>query len=680
MAETPGETKNSDEAPTYSGPVTVGEHFLIDLNSPLPELDSPSATAYAAEDRRDLGRKLFALACTPGLPPRVEAMNTLRKSEISGLLQLTEWDIVDWPPQGRRCLVVLFERPLGGRLLNALAAGNVPIDKQELPSRIIESVLGALRDLANRNITHRAIRPSNLFFADEEKKTVVLGECVTSPPGFDQPLACEPIERAMATAGGRGAGDIADDFYALGATLMLLLVGSKHIDPLGDTEIFYAKIERGSYAALCGEARIPMFLLEPLRGLLVDDPAERWMFSEMDSWSDGKRQTPIQRKATPKSETPFAFNDRDHNNARTLAHAFSQEVGAAATAIRDGHLGSWLRHNLHDPDLADQVEVALEVAKANQGGFQGSDEYLVAKIGIMLDPMAPIRYKDFAFMPECYGSALAVEFLRSGDIQVAADAVTREIPGIWLATLPRSDPRKSPLDRTFGQSRRFIQENDLGYGIVRCLYELNPDLPCQSSLIADDYAIDTESLMAALDRASNRVDAKTKPMDRHICAFIAARFDQDITPHLKALAAPKEETSLIGMLSLLAFLQWRLKIDALFGLSSWVGGLLGPAINTYKSRTTRREMESEIPRLVRLGSLPDLFDLIDNAERRQKDAEGYLAAQEEYAQAEEEIGKIERGEIGKSGTPEQMGQQSAAMISIILSMIVVTIFFLVEAL
>ncbi len=43
--------------------------------------------------------------------------------------------------------------------------------------------------------------------------------------------------------------------------------------------------------------------------------------------------------------------------------------------------------------------------------------------------------------------------------------------------------------------------------------------------------------MLALDGAANRVDTKNKPMDRHIAAFIAARFEEDIHPHLKAVAA-----------------------------------------------------------------------------------------------------------------------------------------------
>ncbi|PPR72179.1 MAG: hypothetical protein CFH05_01375, partial [Alphaproteobacteria bacterium MarineAlpha3_Bin4] len=160
--------------------------------------------------------------------------------------------------------------------------------------------------------------------------------------------------------------------------------------------------------------------------------------------------------------------------------------------------------------------------------------------------------------------------------------------------------------------------------------------------------------------------------------FIAARFDEDIDPHLKALASPKPDTSVIGMLSLLAFLQWKLKIGPVLGLSSWVGGLLGPAINTYHNRMTRRTIESEIPRLVRQGSLPELFDLIDNAEKRREDRDGFEAAKAEWVAMEEEIMDIEGSGEERLTKAERSGQQAAAIMSIVMSMIVVTFMFLVE--
>ena len=123
------------------------------------------------------------------------------------------------------------------------------------------------------------------------------------------------------------------------------------------------------------------------------------------------------------------------------------------------------------------------------------------------------------------------------------------------------------------------------------------------------------------------------------------------------------------------------KIDPenrVFGLSSWVGGLLGPAIRTYHSRTTRRQLEREIPRLVRQGSLSELFNLIENREKREQDVQGYAHAEQQYAAARTEIEEIESEDDSRAEKGMEKGQQTAAMISVIMTIIFICMYFLIE--
>ena len=108
-----------------------------------------------------------------------------------------------------------------------------------------------------------------------------------------------------------------------------------------------------------------------------------------------------------------------------------------------------------------------------------------------------------------------------------------------------------------------------------------------------------------------------------------------------------------------------------------MGSLLGPAIRTYHSRTTRRELEREIPRLVRQGSLPELFDLIEGPERREADRLGFGEAEAHYSAAQAEIDEIESGDSTRAEEGEAMGRQSAAMTSVIMSFVFVGLYFLV---
>ena len=337
------------------GPVLLENRYQIQPDQPLSDLDSPSAKAYAVEDRSDTGRKLFALVCNPGLPPRALLMETLRGLSIKGLLPLVEWGPIDWPELGQRCMCVVYERPLGGRVTDTYWAENVRIHEHEIVKKVFEPLLGVVQRLAAREITHREIRPNNLFYMDQDRQTIVLGDCVTVPPGFDQPVVFEVIERGMASLAGRGEGTVAEDIYALGVALVFLSLGSNPIAHLGEDDLVRAKVEHGAYATICGRERVPVSLIEPLRGMLSDEPSERWGIEELDQWMAGKRLTPMQRKAAPKTDKPFEFMGHEFITARTLARALTQAVAEAATVIKDGSIEQWLRRGLNDARTADTL-------------------------------------------------------------------------------------------------------------------------------------------------------------------------------------------------------------------------------------------------------------------------------------------------------------------------------------
>ncbi len=674
-----GETPAPAASGFSGGALLLRDRFHIHPERPLPDLSTPSASAYAVDDRRDFGRQLFGLVCTPGLPPRTSAATVVRGSRVRNLIPLVEYDVIDWPPLGQRCMVFVYERPLGGRLTDVVAKEGGAILEHDLQSRVIEPLANALQEMANHDEPHRAVRPGNIFFMDPELQNVVLGDCLTTPPGFDQPTVFETIERSMAGPAGRGIGDTGDDMYALGVTLVFLLLGKNPVTRKSEEELIFSKIEKGTYATLCSGGRIPMSLVEPLRGLLSDDPDERWGLHELNLWVDGRRMTPIQKRAANKPETRFNFAGHDHITARSLAYSFSRNVADAARVLKDGQADAWLRRSLSTPELADVVSRAVELAVIHEGQPAGSDDQLVSEVCMILDPKAPIRYKGYTFMPDAFGTCLAVELLRQGNTKVGTEILDRNIVGKWLEhRTGGGGGHIVALERLFGQLREYLGNRDPGYGIERCLYELNTSLPCQSSLVIQDYVVTIDDLLPTLDQVANRIDTKLPPMDRHIAAFIAARLDQDVDNHLRALGDSHESKKTEGMLSLLSLVQWRLGPDALYGLASWVGGLLGPAINSYHSRSVRRDIEREIPRLVRQGSLTDLFDLIDNAEQRQQDEQGYQAAIDEFILAETEIQDIEGSDSARAESAERIGQQAAAMTSVIVTLIFVTILFFNE--
>jgi hypothetical protein len=677
------------ERSSVRGPVVLFDRYQIAPQTPLADFNTPSAQAFAAEDRRDASRKLFALICTPGLPPRSRPMTVLRGGAFPGVLPLADFGIVDWPHLGQRCMAILYERPAGGTLeqimrpidIAAVQAGAPTgdrISEHDVPRRVISPISRTLQRLAARELAHRAIRPDNIFFMDGGHQELMLGDCATTPPGFDQPVVFETIDRGMASPAGRGEGDISEDLYALGVTLAICLLGRDPVAAFNEDEILAAKIEHGTYHLLCGNERIPLQLVEPLRGLLGDTVNERWDLEQLASWLAGIRASPIQRNPTPRSLVPMPFAGRDHITARTLARAFTQNVAEAASVIYDPEFDLWLRRGLGSSECADAVAAAVVNAQDHADDSLGQDDYLVTRVSIALDPQAPISYKGVSFLPEAFGPTMAVEFLRRGDFQIASDIIALAIPSLWYAAQGEVRTGRTPMERTYANLQEMMANPVMGYGMERCLYALNLSLPCQSPLVIQEYVAGLEDILPALNHAAKRVDANSKPMDRHIAAFISAHFDRDIDPQLEALSGSDDKRAAIGLLSLLARLQAEVEQkEAIFGLSSWVGSLLGPAIRSYHSRTTRRELEREIPRLVRQGSLLELYDLIENPERRAEDVRGYAEAEEHYVASAEEISEILEDDETRTAKAEETGQQSAAMTSIIITFIFVGLYFLI---
>ena len=659
-------------------PVVLEDRYEIHPESPLAEFDSPSARAYRVEDRLDGSRALFALMCIPGMPIRRREIAALAGNEFDGLLPLVDHGPIYWPLAGKQVYAVIYQRPLGGRVADTISElGNNDRARNDLVRKSIVAIRDALADLMRHGFLHRGIRPGNLFFLDAEKEHIVLGDAFTAPPGFDQPAAFETIERGCALPSGRGLGMPSDDAYAMGVTLAFMAIGRNPVRHLQPGELILAKIVDGSYATLVGRTPIAVDMREPLRGLLHDDPEQRWGLDDLAGWLAGRRVAPSQHKAKARAERGVKIAGHEYFELRTVAYAMAENPDAAAAAIRDGTLERWALRSLEDKDLASAISSSIAATDAHRGDSRGTDDFLVARTVMMLDPNGPVRYKRFAFMPDGFGSALAIEILRNATGRIQVEILTAELPQMWFDFQRAIVPGEATEARLFAQMRGFLQIQEPGYGLLRCLYELNPNLPCLSPLLANDYVIDLDELLPALDRASHEADTRGYPIDDHIAAFIAARYEGNLERHLASFGKTSEVEMTVGVLGILASLQASLGPPALYGLASWVGGLIGPAIRLYRSRARRRELESEIPRLVRDGSLPAILALLNNPEALSHDEIDFEEAKAEFLEADEEIARVEKNVLPSSEDNRRIGQQSAAVFAVVVAISVVAILLIV---
>ena len=656
--------------------VTLRDRYLIFPSNPLPELATPSAQAYQAEDRRERDKAMFALVVKPGMPARINVMRMLKGVDNPGLMTLVEWGVADWPPAGRKVMVLIYMRPMGGPVWDS-GGGGKRFDEGDAMRKLIVPVVAALKALKQHGVTHRAIRPGNMFWASGEKDRVVLGDAATAPPAFDQPSALEPVESALAMPAGRGDGSLADDIYSFGASLAILLQGRDITANQLEEMVIRHKMVLGSYSALAGEARLPLALVEILRGTLCDDAMERWDLEGLDLWLSGRRLTPLVPRIEKRAIRAFTLAGKDYMTARELAIGVHQNWDTALAQLGEGKLELWMSRAL------DNKAKAAVVA-----GVMGSDvtavdrrmvaDVTLAKICMLLDPTAPIRYKSLSVMVDGFRWLLPMAMANNGDVRLIAEALMRELPKAWFETREVYSPDNSVLESGFRTQKGYLDRGTIGNGLERVLYELNDSVPCLSPILAEDYVVELRDLLPALNAYAKKrgENAGGTAMDRHIAAFIAARANFDVERMITDLSSADPARSVMTMINLLAMIQWRLGQSGMNALTQWLAQLAKPAIKTYHNRAKRQELEKELPRVGREGNIVEMSRLLDSADEKGADYRGFEEAKAEWAEAHRQARDIAEGHEEIHDEATRTGQQIASLISITLAFITVSLLLL----
>lgn len=648
------------------GKVSVGQRFQVDPGARLAQLDSPGCEAYGAEDSEPGGKPLFALVCGPELPPRLDYFTSLVRIENMPLVVPLAWTVATWPPLGKERYILLFEQPGGARVLSGPDARIEPLREEDIFRKVLRPLVPLFEDLSARSIPHRAVRADNLFYDGGASAGTVLGECISAPAGLHQPLIYETIENSMASRSGRAISQLSDDLYALGVLLSVLITGGNPCASMTDEQIITAKIEKGSYATLIGSRRTSLNIMEPLRGLLCDDPDARWRIADLLLWLDGRKLTPQQAPLPAKAARGFEFAGRHYLDLRSLAFAMSRNWKEAADAVKGRELANWVKRSLPSKEVAGQLYAKLMVAHA--ASQRGSSEDTLSNVLMAFDPPAPVRYPNFASLPEALGQALAVNFRKPDTVETFSALIASRLPNIWLEVQAHTRPEFVQLKKTLETAAFHLHRQGWGFGAERCVYEFNQDWPCRSPLF-DDYVVSgIDRLLPTLERIAGAEPPEAEPVDRHIAAFCLARL-KDIPERAATALGGRQESSQhrIGMLRLLATVQHMTEAPPLPALTRWFVRLLSPVIEGFHNRPYRQELALEIQNVAQKGDLTQLLALIDNAEEKEADEKGYAEARTLYAKAEREIKWLEAGGLTHPKQVVRGSGQAAVLLSAILS-------------
>ena len=643
-----------------AGAVGLNGKFEILPDQRLPEFDSPPVSAYAARPVGGSSDRLFGLICDPTMPPRNDIMRSLRRIRHPGLLSMVDEGVVDWHPDARRCQAIIMERPAGAPLMPPEITDGQPMPQDRLTQFVLIPLVGALQELATFGLAHGSIRPENIYTGGDTAK---LGQGCSGPAGFSQPMLFQTIDGGMTSPAGRGLGRHSDDMYALGVTILTLLRGGHPMAGAGDDEILTRKMASGSYTALAGGEEFPFRFLEPLRGLLIDEPTSRWDLEYLDLWLEGQHITPRHQPPQRRAQRPFVFHDEEYLACPPLAHALCRHWDDAAETVLGKDFRSWLTNSLGAESISEQyLEVTGQAAQTTTDRVPR--DRMLARVLMVLDRAAPIRFKDIRVRLDGFGPLLAAVIDDPNQVRMLREIISAKLALTWFGMQYEPPGELTRYLQTLEKISPLMERNGYGFGIERCLYDLNPDLHCFSPILRRFHVREAHEIVPALEQAAQDDDRANSPIDRHIAGFIAARSKIGFTAQFRELTnASRTPGAALAILDILVRLEDRKNPAPKPALAAWLGEMMRPVVKGYHNLNRRKRMDEGIKAATRSGDLSALMRLLGDASERSRDQRQFEAATAEYTQVTALIARFTDAQGRRAIAAERIGARLAAAIS-----------------
>lgn len=640
---------------------TLIDHaFEVDFARPLSHA-AGGHTAYGVIDRANGRTGLMAVQVAPGAPVRSAELHRFQSGPIAGVLAPLAFGRAR-EPSGHVAPFLICQSPPGPPLVPPGTARFAPWDEQALLSQVLRPAAQALESLRLRHITHRAIRPTNLFRAGV-LDPVTLGVAWAAPPAFWQPGIYEPPYVSMCHPAARGEGTIADDIYALGVTLLVLALGHEPCHELDPQTMVWQQLERGSLAVLAGEQRLPPIIGDLLRSMLAEDPEHRPTPALLAD-TELARGRRVAARPARRAQRPLEIGAHSAWSARTLAHALTCDPGAGLHALRTGSINTWIRRGLGDSALAARLDEAVRIrAGQDDVATPGDDSVLVMRAVAMLDPIAPMSWNGTPLWPDGVGPLLAVEGERAGTASLVevADVINQEAIGTWATA--RAERCDAPQYRLSSHRyRSLMAQKGPGGGLSRLTYNLNPLLPCRSPLLREACVVRLDEVLPALDAAAAKGTLpRDTILDADLVAFIAARGEGGVDSELAALAAARRpDQAGLAVLRLYASLQYRTRGAPVPALAGVVATIVAPALTIFTRRSRRTACEAALTATAATGRLAAMAAILADADAVALDHGEHAAALARVVSIDRQVDALLAGRAHRRLAAAHLGQEAVA--------------------
>jgi serine/threonine protein kinase len=636
-------------------------------NEPLSQYNCGPALAFKASVVKNSSQNYYALMCPLHLMQRLTEIEKYKGIQSENVAKLVYHGAALWPETNQEQFFLVYE-DLGGHPL-------VPEDDKKehdfnetiISKSIVPALVQILQSCKDEKFVHGSINAHNIFATATGSKDIkiTLGDGLSCPVSYAQPLEYLTIPVLMAQKEGRGHLSLSDDIYAVGVTLAALLRSENPTKGMSEEDLIAHKIEHGSYATIMGKERVTGPLLELLRGVLHDDPKQRWTLDEIYLWLDGQRLSPKQAVKPLKAMRPIKFLDMSFTSPRLLALNFPKSRVEVEKLVDNNEMEQWLKRSLDNRAFFERYEKSIELAQ-NSGKGAGYQDRLVMHLSNAMDQNAPLRYKGYSMFPDgltdCLFAMLSAdEPANENQKNVFKDLLGTNLLISWINTRDDANVDYGPSIPKFDQLKLYLKYAKAGYGLERCLYELSNNARCLSPLLKNHYVHSAESMMRAFEDLAGRRKIPKTFFDVHSTAFLCAREPKVIERHVYDLGNGTDEQKLLATLEILAKIQSHMKGEYFPNIGQVFLRNQKHILSAYNDTQTVEKLSKKIKKAADSGNLVEIRDLILNTSKLKTDQREFEAAKEEYRRLSQEL-EVLNAELEKPKTFEIKNAKSIVAI------------------
>ncbi len=604
--------------------LTIDGRYVIDLDQKLP--DFVNCPAYHVKDTVSPTAELLALAPAALLPPHAGAA-VIAKIRAPNLLPVRSFS------DATGSLWILCDAPSG----NPLSEGGTWTETSVL-ERVIVPIASILHAYNEAGVTHRAIRPDNVFDSGG-RSAVCLGPAITAPPAYFQPDRFEPLTSALCEPAGRGSGSIVDDIFALGALAAWLLGGCTPYRDDVPGGLLEERFQKGSFAVLAGHLPLSQDVAPLLAAMLSDDPAARPSPRDLLHAADHKGYV-VRRSSV--ATAPIMLGAVRIKTARALAWYAARYRKEFASLLVRGVIERWMSYELGMPQAAARLALLARDATLAEDGTLASSATLMEIISV-IDPAMPLCWGEIWFWPDAIGQLLTTAL--AGKSTASVDPTTAVFELIRTGRLDKfalvtTVPAQAAACAVVQKAARQVSIENLS-DLDRLPYVLNPYLPCLSPRCQNDRLIATWALLQWLNAGEDtEISGTTALLDRQMTTFMAiAALRSRLVETFSDLAISKNSWALD--LAFLAKLQHLYMTGPLKGIGRKLLPHLTPELKRWRSRSTRTARGEQLAVAAGEGDLGLMQKILADPQALRRDQAAYNAARKLESKLKAESARLD---------------------------------------